>query len=407
MVRVSQNSTYLSAKVGFKETVEGTRRIISAIYPVADDFQEGSDSLCFYEAKRNLPAYGDAETQEFIVKPVFDYWWRLLGGMEVRLSVSVPIDYSFETCQALQEAAKQAGFPANLAVNELLASLSAYVPSWYQDNVRWKNLESGRCIWVVDCGYADLNLGLVHAEQRNNRLDFLFLAGDCLEDFGACWPDSDPEAVAVEIRKSVPNLIHAAFDKPWPGWQGQRPEARLADWIICAGGGPNLRPACEAMKACLGSILGHQATVFESIPPAHVVAMGAAVCCAIHWGQLPYQIGTVHRRVVLGLRLKSQESKSFIPITNADREPPLSFERAFRLPVPPTRPVEITLAAALPGGDRLVGLQTFVLGVEVLKSFISPIFFVQGELANWKQGRFQIIEAGSGKRLRESNFQLP
>jgi hypothetical protein len=69
--------------------------------------------------------------------------------------------------------------------------------------------------------------------------------------------------------------------------------------------------------------------------------------------------------------------------------------------------VEITLAAALPGGDRLVGLQTFVLGVEVLKSFISPIFFVQGELANWKQGRFQIIEAGSGKRLRESNFQLP
>ena len=395
-----------AATRGGQELRREGRGYIEPIFPLPENFQEDSGALLFWELQKSLLTFRDEEAGKFIIKPVFGFWRRALGVGEFHLSVSTPVDYPWESSYTLRRAGLEAGFSTCAPVNELLASVLAHVPYWRPNDSRWRLLEAGRSVWVIDCGSRDLNLGVVHIQRREGRLDFALLAGDCLEGLGGLPAEPQPERVGAAIQKSVPNLIKAAFESPFPGWQGPSPELRRADMIVCAGAGANLAPAREALSARLRALLASPPLARQEVPPIEVVATGAAVHAAILGGQLPYQIGMM-RRWIIGLRTQLPDDQTFVGITRPEDEPPFDFERAFKVPGRIENQIEVTLAAALPGGDRFAGLRTFVLKPEQLSTKEDPVLLVTGHLENWAHGEVQVRDAKSGVNLAGGSFRLP
>ena len=77
---------------------------------------------------------------------------------------------------------------------------------------------------MINCGSINLNRASVYILRRESRLDFVLVAGDCLKGLGAHQVEPQPERVAAAIQKSMPSLIKAAFERPFPGWQGPKGE---------------------------------------------------------------------------------------------------------------------------------------------------------------------------------------
>jgi len=413
IVPASPGKAYVPARVAFQEISRGGRRVVEPLFPLPDGWQEDSNSLEFWEIKNHFAAFGDVDAQKAIARPVFDFWRRILGPNQTQLSVSVPLGYSWESSSTLSSAGSEAGFDRCEPVTELLATVLAYLPYWQKDSTHWGNLEGARSVWVIDCGSRDLNLGLVLVQRRPrevqqgpSRLDFALLAADCLEGFGARCPDAGPERVTAAVARSLPNLVKAAFERSLPDWQGSKPEAKRADWIVCAGGGAHLAPAKDAVKTQLQPLLGNSPLVWEKIPPTDVVATGAAVHAAILGGQLPIRIG-VARRWILGVRVELPEDQNFIEISWPDDEPPFDFERAFKVPGRAEKPVAITLSAALPGGDRFVSVCTFQIEPGQFLNSQDPVLLVAGHLEDWAQGTVCVREVNSGTKLYEKAFRLP
>jgi hypothetical protein len=147
-----------------------------------------------------------------------------LGAGEFHLNVSTPVEYPWESSDTLRRAGLKAGFSTCISVDELLASVLAHLPYWRQTDTRWRLLEGGRFAQVISSGSINLNLALVYILRRESRLDFVLMAEDCLEGFGAHPVGPQPERVAAAIQKSMPSLIKAAFERPFPRWQGPKGE---------------------------------------------------------------------------------------------------------------------------------------------------------------------------------------
>lgn len=402
-----QGRTLVSSDVVFRETRKEGRPELDTIFPVPADWKEDGGSWRFHEIKRYLPVYRDAEAAGFALRPVFDFWRRTLPNKEAHLSVSVPLQYRWEDSGVLCQAARDAGFASCNYVNESLAAVLACLPHWHKDSVRWNLLESGRSVWVLDCGYFDLNVSLIHVRRNGGLLDFVLLAGDCLEDLGGYRRAAGPATVANAVQGSVPSLIHTTFDRPWSRGSDWVPQRQNANWVIGAGGGDNLGPALKALGVQLDALLGGPADVFSLVRPEEAVAAGAAVHAASQGGCLAYRINRVSRRTVLGLRTRMPNNRHFVEITTLDGKPPFEFERAFEIPLPIEGEVEVTLAAALPGGDRFTGLHSFLFKPELFSNLKRPLLIVRGRLPNWAEGTVEVLEAHSGSALGKGNFQLP
>ena len=131
--------------VAFRGLRREGRRDIEPIFPVLEDFQEDSGSLLFWKLKESLLKFGNDEAGEFIVKPVFDFWPRVLGAREFHLNVSTPVEYPWESSVTLRRAGLKAGFSTCISADELLASVLAHLPYWRQTDTRWRLLEGGQC----------------------------------------------------------------------------------------------------------------------------------------------------------------------------------------------------------------------------------------------------------------------
>jgi hypothetical protein len=389
-----------SLAVGFSEVREDGRRLLQPTFPLPDDWQEDRSSLAFRHLKRSLTSFRNTEVAAFLARPVFQYWVRALGA-PAHLSFSVPLDYPWDLCEVLCSAALEAGLQGASFISETLAPVLAFLPCWRNDRTRWALLEGGRSVWVIDCGLTDLNLALVYVARSENRLDFALLAGDCLEDLGSLAGAVEPTRVAAEVQKSFPNVCRAAFEKAWPNWSGPAPQLRRADWIIAAGEGENLAPALENLRALIG-----QPYVCDDVPAAEATARGAAVHAANQAGALPFRIGTVRRRPVLGVRARLPNNVHFIAITEPDDEPPFAFERALEVEPTGGQPVEITLAAALPGGDRFGAVCSFVLEPRELAGSGRRALLVQGRLQDWSRGQAELRDLSSDARLAAMPFRL-
>jgi molecular chaperone DnaK (HSP70) len=197
---------YVLQRVGVREVQENGRLVPKAFFPVTESWTQEPESYVFEELKNHLPAFGDSEVSSFLARSEFEYWHKAFPQQNVGLSISVPIEYSWENCQALHKAAKLAGFPNTAHIDETIAAVLAYLPVWRQDDVRWRLLEGGRSVWVVDCGASDLNIGLIHVRRHSFRpgqdnFEFSFLAGDRLEHYGAQFSLS-PETLSGDVERA-------------------------------------------------------------------------------------------------------------------------------------------------------------------------------------------------------------
>jgi molecular chaperone DnaK (HSP70) len=396
----ADGAKFLPADIGFE--VDDRRNAI-AVYPANDSV----DCLLFIDLKRKLTAFRDAAVAQFVVESLLKKWRTRIADSDVHCSISVPVDYSIRQCEIVQQAGLNAGFASCSYVNEALAAVLACIPGIIEDATKWRLLEGGRTVWVLDCGSVDLNLALIHVGRVDESLNFSFLAGDCLEELGSSLSgsaDANTESVNRQFDESFPNMVEAAFGRAWPNWVGVRPELRKADWVIPVGGGANLNRALDALKRQIPDIqiLG------RNLESAEVVALGTCVHAAIQNGQVPYRIGVVRRRMVLGLRSDTGDNR-FIPISRPQDEVPFTFERAFALPdrTGNEAEVEITLAAAFPGGDRFGGIATCVLDRRKVSATEHPVLLLRGAMDSWEGGTVELYEMGSGTKLWEAPFQLP
>lgn len=389
---------FLPAAVGFRRD---NQRNAIPIYPVDDSSQE----LSFADIKRRLPSFRDSIAARFIIESIFRNWRGYVSHTDVHCTISVPVDYSSRECDWVQQAGTSAGFTSCSYVSEPLAVVLACLPSLFSDRTKWGLLEAGRTIWVLDCGSIDLNLALIHVVRIGDSLNFSFLAGDCLEELGSVFCDSpSPESVDRQFNESFPNVTNAAFARLWSNWNGPRPELRKADWAISAGGGANLSVAVDALRRRIPDLQ----LLNRGLESTALVAFGACVHAAIQGGQVPYRIGVVRRRMVLGLTTELGNAR-FIPISRAEDEVPFSFERIFELPkqASESNEIEVTLAAAFPGGDRFGGLATYIADRAKLGNEQAPGFLLKGRMESWEGGNVELYELGSGTKLWEAPFHLP
>jgi hypothetical protein len=96
-----------------------------------------------------------------------------------------------------------------------------------------------------------------------------------------------------------------------------------------------------------------------------------------------------------------------VPISVANDQPPFDFERAFEVPGVADEQIEITLAAALPGGDRLGGVHTFLLERSELANRSHPVLVVEGSMGSWRRGSVLLRDGYSGAKLREAELHVP
>ncbi|HKV91290.1 MAG TPA: hypothetical protein VJW20_01945 [Candidatus Angelobacter sp.] len=390
----------VSGTISFRKsrTPDGTE--MAPVFPVTT-LEEGPDIVSFPEFKRALPLFGDDAAIRFLLKPVFEYWQPAFPAKKVHLTVSVPILYSWRVCQALREAAMDAGFASCSYINETLAAVIAAFPAWSADRARWKELKQSGCyVWVADSGSLDITLGLVYVYREESKLHLSYLAGDCLEECGALYTGP--------VANLQPKILRS-LEKMQSARQAGATEAPVVqdrqscNWVVVSGGAPHARQVAQFLKEALpGSDWADPA-----MDPHHAVSFGATLHQAIQQQKTPYSIGVIHRNLVIGVLAANQQASQLIPLGSPAGTFPFSCERAFQVPGSSRLPVEITLCAALPGGDIAGGLTSFVLSPETFSSPDPTPVLVRVAMQNWMQGSASVQDLRTGLKLSEGSFSLP
>lgn len=394
--------------VGFRRSSD--RRAFESIFPVPAGWRPDRNGVLFKAVRHHLPSFrepaqsGD-ELQQAIALPALEYFRRQIAFGEVHASLAVPLEYMWDNCAALERSAHTAGFATCRSIAEPLAALLAYLPKWRDDPILWKQLAAGRGIWVVESRYWDLLVALIDVRHSptsaKDRLEFTVLAGDCLEHFGAMARTTDDASLAGELRASVSRIMATTWSQPWTAETGSRPPLERANWIVGSGDGPFLETAVAAIAAELPGT-----PLVGDLSPNEIVASGAAVHSAIAGDQLPYRL-SIARRSVLGVKVAAEGGLGFEPLVSASDEVPVDFERAFLIPGQlHDAPVEITVAAGLPGGDRCGALHTFVVAPQDLSRRDRAVLLVDGRLETAAEGRVRVRDAHTDKTLGQAEFRL-
>jgi hypothetical protein len=405
MVPTADARAFVTAAVRFDESTDRAARArgrsLIPVFPLTESDLLEPHALTFSELKTKLALCRDGDVQKFVAGPVFEYWRARLSDRAVALSVSVPFEYDWETCQALCVAATEAGFDRCSVVPEALAALLAHLPTWLRDAQRTDAMKGGVCVWVLDCGSLDLAITLVHLSVHRDVVNTAFLAARRVDGLGG-EPPTDRAGALERVRAAGRDVRESGFRVAWPRWQGPRPDPSGRAWVVPCGGGGLLQDAVTTIAAALPN----GCLVADGIPPVDVVACGSAVHAATQTGDLPYRILT-KRRMLIGLKTDAATGSGFTPMTSLADEPGFSFERAFVLPADATGRVELSLGAAPPGGGGCAVLWTHVLPASEVARLRGAVVLVGGRLDSWAGGSVTVRDASSGAALGEGRFRLP
>lgn len=377
----------------------------AAVYPLTTGWPADGPDLRFDELKQKSSIL-EPELLRYLMAPVFKFWFQELSSGAVNLSVATPALITVDRAGVLRDCAQGAGFQFCATVSEVLAAVLAYLPVWQKDDLKWRRLEAGRCVWVADCGAKHLYLALVHVKRSPgapDHFDFRYLGADCVEYAGSLHPEAH-RPVADLVQEACRSIMRAARVAS----EGHKELAKAVDaaeWMIGSGGGPNLAPATKALGEQLTRV-GMMPRLCQEIPPPETVAAGAAVHAAMQAGILPYQVRREDRPLILGVRTASGPT-SFLPLSQHPQEPGSTVHRAFQLPGDIDAEVEVTVGAALPGGDHFGVLQTFLLRPERFQGVESPRLLVESRMENWKKSIVTIRGVWNGESLYSSSLPLP
>jgi hypothetical protein len=387
--------------VGFRETSQGGRMVLTGAFPVPADWVDAVATPVLSDLRVHLPAYGDPDVQAAIVEPMFEFWRRTAESQEADISVALPLEYPRSVAAAFERAAERAGFRHAWSIPEPVAALLACVPSWRQQPAIWPGPPAGRCVWVVEAAGHDLSLTLLHVRAAQHTrprasvdLRVTLKASERLEH------PNGGETVAAVVARAL-SALRATLDdddrdESQPGSLVARP------WLLVAAA--DAWP--DAPGAQLRELLGDAVQVWTDPAPQEMYARGAAVHAAIAAGTLPVTLH-VTRRSRLAVRTEAREGPGLVAVTDAGADPPVQFERAFEAPLGSGADLDITLVAALPGGSREVPIATFLVRHSELTGDDRRIVIVSGQVTSWQQGEVEIQDGVSGRMLQRKEFELP
>ncbi len=390
----SETAQETSSAVGFLPQRSGGVLSSTPIFPVDDSFEAAHpDGLLIPALKRTLLPLTDRSEIESLMTPVFHHFRRQFEASEMALTLVVPAEYPVTLCVALTHIAVQSGFSSCSYVNELTAAVLSCLSRWRLDARRWAALASGQHIWILDSGAFDLNIALVKAERNEDAISIYHLSGDCLRNFGSCNEDLlDEEAFQARFRNSLSSMLSLPDEEIVP----------QNAWAICSGRGKMADKALAILREKYESV----DQVSEQLIPTHVLVSGAAMHAAMLSGAAGLRFGVIEARRRLGMRVELEDGTNFLPFIHAGHRPPYEFEGVYRFETD-SRPLEITLAAALPGGERSASILTFILNKQDLSTLPPVGIIVRGSLDTWVSGRVNVHDLHNGARLKESIFRLP
>jgi molecular chaperone DnaK (HSP70) len=399
MVSLADGQPFAPAAVRF-ETADHQLGL-STHFPLAEGDLHVPDTLTFLEIKNKLPAYAHAGVQQFVAEAILAHYRPLFGSGSVHLGLSVPFEYSADMRGVLRAAAAEAGFEGCDPVLEPLAAALAHTPDWLNQPAARASLQRGVCLWIVDCGALDLTITVVHVRLDGKMLNVAYLAAECIPGLGGTSLPVHASKLEL-IPAAVKHLRDEGFSTPWPNWHGTQPNHGEPAIIVPCGGGDTL----EASVTAIAALLPPGTVVAQGVTPAEAVARGCAVHAAMYAGAFDHRVNA-RRRLILGLRTRGKDGEQFSPLTMLKDEPPLTFDRAFSIDAAEDALVDISLAAAMPGGGRLAGVWSLSLTPERLKEMRHHVILVSGRLDDWRDGHVEVRDAGTSSVLGQGSFQLP